>query len=95
MPDFFEPIRAATRISVPDDQKMPTAIVGAGEIVDLAHLPAYTEHGLNIVGITDINRERAEEVAERHGIPKVYDSAEDIAADDDIAVVDIAVFPWV
>jgi predicted dehydrogenase len=94
MPDFFEPIRAATRITVPDEHKVPTAIVGAGEIVDLAHLPAYAEHGLDIVGIMDINRERAEEVAERHGIGKVYDTAEEIAADADIALVDIAVFPW-
>jgi predicted dehydrogenase len=95
MADIFKPIREATRISVPDANKRPIAIVGAGEIVDLAHLPAYAEHGLEIVGISDINRERAEEVAERHGIPRVYESAEDIAADENIAVVDIAVFPWV
>ena len=95
MADIFKPIREAATISVPDSHKKPIAIVGAGEIVDLAHLPAYAAHDLEVVGITDINRERAEEVAERHGIPRVYDSAEDIAADDSVPVVDIAIYPWV
>jgi len=74
MSDIFAPIRAATEILVPQEHKFPIAIVGAGEIVDLAHLPAYKEHGLKIAGITDINKDRAKEVAERHGIPRVYDS---------------------
>lgn len=95
MSDLFEPIRAATKIAVPKSHKLPTAIIGAGEIVDLAHLPAYAEHGLNIIGIMDIDRERAEDVAKRHGIPRIYKTAEEIAADQDVAVVDIAVFPWV
>ena len=95
MSDIFAPIRDAIMIRVPAEHKLPIAIVGAGEIVDLAHLPAYREHGLNIAGITDINKERAQDVAKRHGIPRVYDSQEEIAADDNIAVVDIAVYPWV
>jgi len=95
MSDIFAPIRDAIMIRVPPEHKLPIAIVGAGEIVDLAHLPAYREHGLNIAGITDINKERAQDVAKRHGIPRVYDSQEEIAADDNIAVVDIAVYPWV
>ncbi|MGK2925341.1 MAG: Gfo/Idh/MocA family protein [Lysobacterales bacterium] len=94
MSDLFEPIRAAVRTEVPERHKLPIAIVGAGEIVDLAHLPAYRKHGLEIVGITDINLARAREVAERHGIPRVYGSNEEVAADPDVAVVDIAVFPW-
>jgi predicted dehydrogenase len=94
MSDLFEPIRAAARIEVKEQHKLPIAIVGAGEIVDLAHLPAYRKHGLEIVGITDINQARAREVAERHGIPRVYGSNEEVAADPDVAVVDIAVFPW-
>jgi NAD-dependent oxidoreductase involved in siderophore biosynthesis len=95
MIDLFAPIQEAARITVKPEHKLPTAIVGAGEIVDLAHLPAYREHGLDIVGITDINEDRAKEVAERHGIPRVYKSHQEIAADKDVAVVDIAVYPWV
>lgn len=95
MPDFFAPIRDAITMRVREEHKLPIAIVGAGEIADLAHLPAYAPHGLNIVGILDLDRERAKAVAARHGIAKVYDSVQDIARDKDVSVVDIAVFPWV
>jgi predicted dehydrogenase len=95
MQDTFAPVRQRVRLQVRDEHKLPIAIVGAGEIVDLAHLPAYREHGLEIVGITDLNPDKARDVARRHGIPKVYDSVSEIAADPEVAVVDIAVFPWV
>jgi predicted dehydrogenase len=92
--DIFAPIREAVAIRVRDEHKCPVAIVGAGEIVDLAHLPAYAAHGLEVRGLFDLNSARAQDVAKRHGIPKVYASVEAIAADPEIAVVDIAVFPW-
>src|SRR6202008_4024722 len=95
MRDIFAPIREAVAIRVREEHKVPIAIVGAGEIADLAHLPAYREHGLKVVGITDLNREKAMAVAARHGIPKVYGSPVDIAKDKDVAIVDIAGFPWV
>ncbi|HEY4647429.1 MAG TPA: Gfo/Idh/MocA family oxidoreductase [Steroidobacteraceae bacterium] len=95
MPDFYAPIRDAIAIRVREDHKLPIAIIGAGEIVDLAHLPAYAAHGLNVAGIMDLDKERAKAVAARHGIRKVYDSVEAIARDKDVTVVDIAVFPWV
>lgn len=95
MNDLFAPIRKAVSVTIPADHKLPIAIIGAGEIVDLAHLPIYRAHDLDIAGITDINLARAEEVAKRHGIPKVYRSQDEIAADDKVAVVDIAVFPWI
>ena len=95
MRDVFAPIREAVAIRVRDEHKLPIAIIGAGEIADLAHLPAYEEHGLKVVGIMDIDRDKAKAVAARHGIPKVYGSAEEVAKDRDVAIVDIAVFPWV
>lgn len=95
MQDPFASVRRRIRIAVDDRHKLPTAIVGAGEIVDLAHLPAYRQHGLEIVGIMDTDKAKARDVAARHGIPKVYDSVADIAADRGVAVVDVAVFPWV
>jgi predicted dehydrogenase len=94
VPDIFAPIRAATEIQVPDGHKRPIAIVGAGEIADLAHLPAYAAHGLAIAGIYDLDGQKARAVAERHGIPRVYGSVEEIARDAGVTVVDIAVFPW-
>lgn len=95
MPDIFASIRDAIAVHVPAANRRPIAIVGAGEIVDIAHLPAYKAHGLPVVGITDVKPGRAEEVARRHGIPRVYASHAEIAADPGVAVVDIAVFPWV
>jgi predicted dehydrogenase len=95
MADVFAPVRDMIAIRVAPEHKLPIAIIGAGEIVDLAHLPVYKAHGLQVVGITDLNIDKATEVARRHGIPKVFRSQDEIAKDPDIAVVDIAVFPWV
>jgi predicted dehydrogenase len=95
MSDVFSRIRDAVTIRVQSKHKLPIAIVGAGEIVDLAHLPAYSAHGLEIVGIFDLDRARAEAVAGRHYVPKVYGSHGELARDADVKVVDIAVFPWV
>lgn len=95
MRDVFAPIREAIAIRVPAQHRRPIAIVGAGEIVDLAHLPAYAANGLEVIGIHDVNRERASAVAARHGIAKTYGSLEELARDETVQVVDIAVFPWV
>ena len=96
MPDVFAPIREAIALHVAPEHKLPIAIVGAGEIVDLAHLPAYKAHGLQIVGITDLNpAQGGRRSPSATGFRKVYASPEEIAADPGVAVVDIAVFPWV
>jgi predicted dehydrogenase len=95
MKDIFAPVRDAIRLAIRPEHQLPVAIVGAGEIVDLAHLPAYKAHGIVIAGITDANRERARQVADRHGIARVYESTREIAEDPGVQVVDIAVYPWV
>ena len=59
MPDIFAPIRETVAIRVPERHKVPIAIVGAGEIADLAHLPAYAAHGLKVVGIHDLDKAKA------------------------------------
>ena len=65
MIDLFGPVSRACRIHVPPDQRKGIAIVGAGVIVDVAHLPAYRRGGLRIIGITDLDHDRARAVAER------------------------------
>jgi len=70
------------------------AIVGCGGIVNYAHLPAYAAHGLNIVGCFDVDGEAACRTAEEFGIPRVYESVEDVANDPDVVIVDVAVPPW-
>ena len=84
MRDLFAPIRDAIAIRVREEHKVPIAIVGAGEIADLAHLPAYAAHGLAVAGIFDINKDKARAVAERHRLPKVYESVEEIAGDKNV-----------
>jgi predicted dehydrogenase len=69
----------------------PIAIVGAGAIVDVAHLPAYRAGALEVVGLTDLDLVRAAAVAARHGVSRVYHDLAELLADDEVEVVDIAV----
>jgi predicted dehydrogenase len=93
MLDLFTPIAAACDTAIPAEHRLPVAVVGAGAIVDVAHLPAYRAAGLEIAGIFDINGERAREVAARHGLPRVYSSLAELLGDEHVRVVDIAVAP--
>ena len=87
-------IAEAVRIGVPAGHRRGIAIVGAGAIVDVAHLPAYKALGLDIRGIYDQDVKRADEVAEKHGVRRVYKSLEELLGDDEVEVLDIAVVPW-
>ena len=79
---------------LPRDLNAGIGIVGAGAIVAGAHLPAYRLAGFNVVGITNRTRSRAEELAREFDIPNVYANLEDMLADDNISIIDIAVSPW-
>jgi len=69
-------------------------IVGAGGVVNYAHLPAYNKAGFKVVGIMDMDRVRAEQTAATHKVSKVYSTLEELLRDSDVEVVDIAVYPW-
>jgi len=70
----------------------PIAIIGAGGIVEEAHLPAYRKAGWPIHGIFDIRPDRAEKIADYFGITNVYSSLDDLITDTPTdAVYDIAV----
>ena len=68
-------------------------IVGAGGIVNYAHLPAYKQVGFKVIGITDQNREKAERTAKEHSIEKVCVSVEELLRVPEVEIVDIAVYP--
>ncbi|HUK24614.1 MAG TPA: Gfo/Idh/MocA family oxidoreductase [Terriglobales bacterium] len=68
-------------------------IVGAGGIVNYAHLPAYKKAGFKVAGIVDKNREQAERTAKQHSIPQTYATVADLLKDREIEFVDIAVYP--
>jgi predicted dehydrogenase len=92
--DILQPIAQTYDLSIPEQNRRPLAIVGAGGIVDYAHLPAYEKAGLEVVGIYDLDSERAADVAQRHGISKKYGSLDELLDDSRVEVVDIAVLPW-
>ncbi len=68
-------------------------VVGAGFIVRDCHLVAYRNAGYNVVAITSLPPDEARAVAKLRGVPKVFDSAQEMLADSSIEVVDIAVPP--
>lgn len=72
----------------------PIIIIGAGGIVNDAHLPAYKKAGFSIVGITNRTKYKAEALAAKFNIPNVYNSvAEAVANAPADAVYDITIMP--
>lgn len=70
----------------------PIIVIGAGGIVNDAHLPAYKLAGFWVTGIYDIDRDRALQTAGKFDIPLVYYSIEDMLARSPRSVIfDIAV----
>ena len=67
--------------------------IGSGFIMADCHLEAYAQAGFNPVAIASRNSRHAREVATRHGIPKVYDTYQQMLSDPEVEVVDIAVPP--
>ncbi len=79
------------RPRLPRDLGRGIAIVGAGGIVRAAHLPAYRMAGFRVVGLHDLDRGRAAELAADFGVPRVFATLDELLADPDVLVVDIAV----
>lgn len=65
-------------------------IVGVANIVRAQHLPAYRLAGYRVVGAADINAGRRE-LAQKDGIPYVYEDHRELLARDDVAIIDCAV----
>jgi predicted dehydrogenase len=76
---------------IPAHHHKKVGVIGAGGIVQGAHLPAYQKAGLPVRAITDIDQTKAQALADEFGIPHVYPSVEALLADPEIEVVDIAV----
>ena len=95
MIDLFKEVSDFAKLEISESIKLPIAIVGAGGIVDGAHLLAYKKAGLEIVGITDVDQDRAKDVASRHDISTVYPDLASMLRDSKAKVIDIAVPPAV
>jgi predicted dehydrogenase len=80
-------------LKIPDDHKIPLAVVGAGSIVERAHLPTYARLGLEVLGILDVRMARAEQLSSAFQIGRVYRTLDELLADKRIAIVDVALPP--
>jgi len=73
-------------------EKRPVYIIGAGGIVNTAHLPAYQIAGFHVVGIFDIANDKSKATAKRFSIPHVFATLNDMVAHSPKnAVFDVAV----
>src|SRR5205814_290864 len=67
--------------------------VGSGFIMRDCHLVAYRQAGFNPVAIAARDPVRASAVAQLHGLPRCHATIDDLLADREVEVLDIAVPP--
>src|SRR5947209_4933425 len=67
--------------------------VGDGCLMPVGQLKADSAAGYNLAGITSRTPEIAREVADLHGISRVYDTIGEMLRDPSIEILDIAVPP--
>jgi predicted dehydrogenase len=91
LPEEVEMVELDYRPVLPAKTDFGIGICGAGGIVNDAHLPAYRKAGFRVAGICDRDREKAARTAARFGIEKVYSSLEELAADPQVQIADVAV----
>ena len=58
----------------------PIVIIGTGDIVRDAHLPAYRKAGFPVAGVFDLRREVAEARAKEFNLPRPFDTIEEAIA---------------
>ena len=68
-------------------------VAGAGFIVRDCHLVAYRNAGFNPVAVASRNPATARAVADLRGVPRVHATFDDLLADEEIEVLDVAVPP--
>lgn len=78
---------------VPEGETPGIGIVGCGRIVRDAHLPAYEKYGLRVAGVYDIDPAAVVAAAARYDAGRAFASLEELLADPDVGVVDVATHP--
>jgi predicted dehydrogenase len=79
------------RPELPSKHDYGIGCVGAGLIMNVAHLPAYRKAGLKVLAITDLKREAAERTAKKYEIPKVCESLDELLETPGIDILDVAI----
>ena len=78
----------------PPGYRPGVGIVGCGGIVKLAHLPAYTKHGVDVVGVYDVDPDAARAAQDQFPVvQRVFGSLDQLLAAPEIEIVDIATHP--
>lgn len=89
------PVTVAYQPRFPDQYRPGIGIVACGRIVRAAHLPAYQKYGVRVVGVYDPLPEATRGVRETFGVERIYACLDDLLADPEIAVVDVATLPGI
>jgi len=75
-------------------EKLQIGIVGAGNVANSAHLPAWGRIGnVEVVAVCDVNKEFAERTAKRWKIPYIYTDFDELIEESRVKVVDICTPP--
>ena len=93
MENIKEKLIAATKYESPARKDWRIGCIGSGFIMADCHLESYRNAGFNPVAIASRTPANAKAVAERHNIPKVYDTWQEMLKDDSIEILDIAYPP--
>jgi predicted dehydrogenase len=78
---------------LPERKDFGIGCIGAGFIMRDCHLVAYREAGFRPVAITSRTLERTREAAQRFDIPRVHAGVDELLADPEVEVLDVAVPP--
>ncbi len=70
--------------------KLKIGIIGTGGIAQIAHIPIWMQmENVDLVAICDRNKNRAKWIAEKYGIGRYFERAEEMLKIDEIVAVDI------
>src|SRR5436309_10064353 len=73
------------------NERVRIGVIGAGAIAQQAHLPVLAKmRGAELAAICDNDRPKARALADRFGIPDVYNDIEDLLALDELDAVVVA-----
>ncbi len=78
---------------LPKNRRLGIGCIGAGFIMADCHLVAYKKAGFRPVAIASRNVENARRVGERHQIPAVYETYQQLLSDPNVEILDVAVPP--
>jgi predicted dehydrogenase len=77
------------------DEDIRVGLIGAGGNVRNRHIPGFRKvKGVEIVGVVNRSRESGQRVADQFDIPRVYNTWQELLADETINAVCIGTWPY-